>query len=148
MKYLLILLVGVFGTSPVNSENAIVQQQETFDLKVIVTNVKDPKGLILLGIYNSPDGYLKDGKAYRFSRHKVDRNQVEIILKDIPKGTYAISLCHDVNSDKKCNTNFLGIPQEPYGFSNGFKRRLSKPSFNDCKFEVNESRTVKVELIH
>ena len=148
MKYLLIFLLAAFGSKDSNSENTTNQQQETFDLKVIVTNVKDPKGLILLGIYDSADGYLKEGKAYRFSRHKVDRNQVEIILKDIPKGTYAISLCHDVNSDKKCNTNFLGIPQEPYGFSNGFKSRFSRPLFSDCKFEMNESRTVKVELIH
>ena len=148
MKYLLILLLGAFGTNVSETQNSTLKSDETYDLKVIITNVKEAKGLILLGIYNSPNGYLKEGKAYRFSRHQVDGNQVEITLTDIPKGTYAISLCHDVNSDKKCNTNLLGVPTEPYGFSNGFKRRLSKPSFNDCKFEVNESRTVKVELIH
>ena len=150
MNYLMILLLSAFGFNNAETQNTKVKSQETYDLKVVITNIKDNKGLILLGIYDNPSKYLKDGAAYSFTKHKVNAsgNQMEIILKDIPKGTYAISLCHDVNADKKCNSNFLGIPQEPYGFSNGFKRQLSKPSFNDCKFEVNESRSVKVELIH
>lgn len=80
-------------------------------------------------------------------RQAVKGNTVEIILKDIPKGNYAVTLYHDENSDKKCNTNFLGVPNEPYGFSNGFRRRLFKPSFEDCKVEVQKNTTINVVLI-
>ena len=150
MKFLLILLLSTLGYSHIEAEESIVKNQETFELKVIITDVRAQSGLVLLGIYNKPENYLKSGNEYSFTIHKakVIDNQIEIIFKDIPKGTYAISLCHDVNADHKCNSNFLGIPVEPYGFSNGYNRRLSKPSFNDCKFEVTQNRTVKVQLIH
>lgn len=160
MNYFLIFILSTFGLQSTEATNVTANtleitesnnnNGEKFDVKVIITNVKQDKGNILIGIYDVPNDYLKDGKAYSFTTHKVKANgsQTEVILKDIPKGTYAISLCQDVNSDKKCNTNFFGIPQEPYGFSNGYNKSLSKPSFNDCKFEVNENKTVKVQLIH
>lgn len=127
--------------------SARAQSSETVEIKIIVTNLGTTKGFIELGIYNSSKGYLKDGYAYRTIRQAVKGNTVEIILKDIPKGNYAVTLYHDENSDKKCNTNFLGVPNEPYGFSNGFRRRLFKPSFEDCKVEVQKNTTIKVVLI-
>lgn len=160
MNYLMILILSTFGLNtvePISNELNTSEKIESknsngdrFDVKVIITNVKVDKGYILIGIYDVPNDYLKDGKAYSFTTHKVkaNGNQTEVILKDIPKGTYAISLCQDINGDKKCNTNFFGIPQEPYGFSNGYNKSYSKPSFNDCKFEVNDNKTVKVQLIH
>ena len=150
MHYLLVLLLSTFGLNHSEPAKNKADNGDRFDVKVIITNVKADKGLILIGIYDVPSSYLKEGKAYSFTTHKVNAsaNQTEVILKDIPKGTYAISLCQDLNSDKKCNTNFFGIPQEPYGFSNGYNKSYSKPSFNECKFEVNDHKTVKVYLIH
>ena len=150
MKLLMILLLGAFGYHQPDSRNLAVKSGETYELKVVVTNVKSHSGLILLGIYNKPDRFLEEGGAYSYTSHKakVVGNQIEIIFKNIPKGSYAISLCHDVNADHKCNLNFLGIPLEPYGFTNVSKIGFSKPSFNDCKFELNQNKTVKVQLIH
>ena len=149
MKLLMILLLGAFGYNQLDPADVPVKSKEAFELKVVITNVKSHNGLILLGIYNNPSNYLEKGGAYSYTSHKakVVGNQIEITFKDIPKGSYAISLCHDVNADNKCNSNFLGIPLEPYGFSNGYNRKLSKPSFNECKFEVNQNKTVKVQLI-
>ena len=136
---------GAYSTVPENKKTA---DEETVDIKVVITNIKEIKGTIVMGIYNNPSKFLKEGYAYKTVSQKVEGHQVEMTLKGMPKGNYAISLYQDVNSDNKCNRNVVGKPTEPYGFSNGFKRKLAKPSFDDCKVAVNESSTLKVELIH
>lgn len=70
-----------------------------------------------------------------------------IVIKDLPKGTYAVSLYHDVNSDKTCNLNFFGIPKEPYAFSNNFKPKFSAPKFKDCQFELNSNKSITIQLL-
>ena len=148
MKILIFLILSTFGAYNTNPTDKKAADEETIDMKVVITNIKEVKGTIVMGIYNNSSKFLKEGYAYKTVSEKVEGNQVEITVSGIPKGTYAISLYQDVNSDKKCNRNVVGKPTEPYGFSNGFKRKLSKPSFNDCKVTVNESSTLKVELIH
>jgi uncharacterized protein (DUF2141 family) len=37
----------------------------------------------------------------------------------------------------KLDTNFLGIPKEGYGFSNGAKGLLGPPSFSDASFQYD-----------
>ena len=49
----------------------------------------------------------------------IENNTCKTIFKDVPSGEYAISIYHDINSNAKLDTNFLGIPKEDYTCSNG-----------------------------
>ena len=54
----------------------------------------------------------------------------------------------DVNSNDKTDSNFLGIPTEPYGFSLNARPFLSKPSFNDTRFTLvagENSQTLRLQ---
>ena len=138
MTYLIFLFINFFSLSPAT---------EKVDLKVIVTNIKTHKGAIQIGIFNNSKSFLKEGKEYKGLTKTVKDDTVIFTFKDLDKGDYAVSLFHDVNSDQKCNLNFIGIPVEPYGFSKNFKPKLSKPSFNDCKITVNANSTTTIKLI-
>ena len=70
-------------------------------------------------------------KGYQFTP---DGNMLTAQIKDMNYGEFAIAFYQDVNNDGKCNKNFIGIPVEPYGFSNNFKPALKPPRFDDCKF--------------
>ena len=87
------------------------------------------------------------GKEYRTGSKVVTNDTIVFVLKDLTQDDYAISLYQDINSDKKCNLNFIGIPVEPYGFSNNFKPKFSKPSFNDCKIEMNNNKSIMIKLL-
>lgn len=117
-------------------------------VKLTITNIKTLKGNIEIGIYNDPESFPKKGKHYKTITKKVIGNEMSFFIKDLPKGKYAIALYHDKNSDKVCNLNFLGIPKEPYGFSQNFKPVFSKPSFSDCKINVSKNVSVKIKLIN
>ncbi len=138
MTYFLILALNFLS---------FVNPVERVDLKITITNIKAQKGSILLGIFSSSETFLKKGKAFKGVTKSVTGDTMVFILKDLPKGDYAVSLFHDVNADQKCNLNFIGIPIEPYGFSRNFKPRMSKPSFSDCKISLNSNMSTTIKLI-
>jgi len=67
---------------------------------------------------------------------------------NIPAGSYAVAIFHDENSDGVCNTNFLGIPEEGYGFSNNIKPLLSAPTFDEAKVSVKKDTEIEIHLIY
>lgn|SRR5690554_4236621 len=121
---------------------------ETYDLTVTIKNIKHVEGSIEIGLFNNGDRFMEAGQAYKSVSVKVTGNAETIVIKDLPKGTYAISLYHDRNSNGKCDRNFLGIPKEPYAFSNNFKPKFSAPTFSDCQFELNETLSIEISLIN
>jgi len=56
-------------------------------------------------------------------------------FKDIPDGEYALMVYHDENENGRLDKNFIGIPKEPVGFSNGYRPR-SSPRYSKARFEV------------
>ncbi len=51
---------------------------------------------------------------------------------DLPPGRYAVAVFHDENGNGVLDTNFVGAPKEPYGFSNNVRGRLRAPSFAEA----------------
>jgi uncharacterized protein (DUF2141 family) len=59
-----------------------------------------------------------------------------VTLHAIPPGTYAIQTFQDVNANDKMDTSWVGLPLEPFGFSQDATPFLSKPSFDNVKFTL------------
>lgn len=137
MKYLLLFFPLFFANA----------QTQTQTLTVTVHNIENVKGTLEIGLFNSDERFLEEGQAYKSISVEVNSSSETIVIKDLPSGTYAISLFHDLNDDKVCNQNFFGIPKEPYAFSNNFKPKLSAPSFEDCQFNLTADKSLKIELI-
>lgn len=99
-----------------------------------VKNIKHDKGKIYIAVFDREKAFMND----RFSDKAVpviSTDDLKVELK-LPNGKYAISIFHDVNSNEKLNTNFIGIPKEPYGFSNNPKTTLGPPNFKQASFNL------------
>jgi len=84
-------------------------------------------------------------KKYRFTP---ENGKLKIEIKDLSYGAFALALYQDINSNGKIDRNMLGLPKEPYAFSNNFRPILKPPSFNDCKFDYNEkANRIHISLI-
>lgn len=118
------------------------------ELTINISNIEKVKGEIRIGVFNKKESFLKEGNAIKEYIIAVDEESEIIIIKDLPKGNYAISLYHDANSDNKCNRNFFGIPKEGYGFSNNYKPKLSAPKYKDCQFLLTENKSIHINLIN
>ncbi|TXD47209.1 DUF2141 domain-containing protein [Polaribacter sp. IC073] len=117
-------------------------------LTLHISNIEKMEGKIRIGVFNKKEGFLKEGKSFKAYLIEVDENSETIIIRDLPKGAYAISLYHDVNSDNVCNRNFFGIPKEKYGFSNNIKPKLSAPKYKDCKFLLKSDTILDITLLN
>ena len=122
------------------------QSEKTVSLTLEFEATEHNKGGILCALYNSAENHMEEEKTFRASSDKFKDSKVKLVMKDLPQGFYSFSYYHDVNDDGKLNTNFVGIPKEPYGFSNGEKGRLGPPSFDDSKFKIQNDTVIKIEI--
>jgi len=110
-------------------------------LKIVIPNIPTGKGNIKVALYNKSGskGFLKDlNLSYRKKEVAIKNNTAVIIFKNIPYGTYAVSLFQDENNNGKIDRAPIGFPIEPYGIS-GNKNTIGPPSFNDGKFVLKSS---------
>jgi len=63
---------------------------------------------------------------------------VRVIFADVAPGAYAVAAFHDADGDGELAQNFLGMPVEGYGFSNGAVGFMGPPSFEDAAVTVAE----------
>lgn len=60
-------------------------------------------------------------------------------IAGLAPGRYGIMAFHDKNSDGRLNTLPIGLPTEPYGFSNNARGRFGAPNWQAASFEVRSA---------
>ncbi len=136
MKKLLLTLAivaGVYGLSNAQTTNKLV---------VKVTNIKSNKGNISIAISNSKETFLGKAIANKSKKAKTGEMTFEF---EVPNGDYTVRVMHDEDKDGKLNTNFMGIPVEPYGISMEGKSRFGPPSYEDAVFAITD-KNVKLTI--
>jgi uncharacterized protein (DUF2141 family) len=115
-------------------------------LSIAVTAIEQQQGAIMLALYDSADAY-DGGTSARAARIDVTGGEVSVHFDDLPPGRYAIKLYHDANSNGELDTNMMGLPVEPYGFS-GEGGSMGPPPFEAAAFDVvaGEQNAVTVRL--
>jgi len=118
--------------------------QDICRLVVKVENIKEVKGSLKYAVYDRDEKFLKE--AFAFGNAEIANNTVTFVVDSLKSGDYAVSIFHDENDNGELDANFLGIPTEPYAFSNNAKGRLGPPRFEDCRFELKETTRITIEL--
>ena len=104
-------------------------------LTVKVENVSPRGGLVSLGLFMEAN-YSDDDHPTQ--SHDVEAVSPETVVKisGLKPGLYAIKMMQDINRNGKMDMSWIGLPQEPYGFSNDASVGLSEPSFARTHFRV------------
>ena len=138
---ILVSSVFVFSYFNVYCQDIVAITQSS-NLRINLQGIRNNKGVILLSLFSSADGYPSDAsKADQKIRMPVKKLQVPIVFKNIKPGKYAIALLHDEGEDGKMATTFLGLPKEGYGFSNNVMGLAGPPSYQKASFIVPASGT-------
>ncbi len=110
-------------------------------LQVVFTNIKQAQGQIYVAVYDNPGAYMDTGKARSKRILPVTaKGTLVCAFPELGPGTYAISCFHDVDGNGKMDTNFLGIPSEPYGASNNARPKFRAPNWGETNFELKNDR--------
>lgn len=114
------------------------------DLEVTVKNIKNDKGVLIVGLFGSEKTFTK--QPLKAEKPKAEPGTLRVIFRDIQPGEYAISIFHDANENGILDMNFMGIPKEGFGFSNDAMGVFGPPTFNKAKFSSPQTMTVSVTM--
>lgn len=102
---------------------------------------------LMVGVYTASGQWLDNAITGR--RLAVDaavNGKLTVVLKDLPAGPLALSLYHDANANGKLDMNAMGIPTEPYGFSNNASGSFGPPKFEQAVLTPAAGAPLKVRL--
>ena len=122
---------------------------ENTGLNVIITNIDNAKGNVVLAIYNQDDNFpYNPFKKYTIDKESLIDGKLEYFIPDISPGEYAITLLDDKNMNYDMDTNWVGLPKEGFGFSNNVKPSLAgAPPFKKCTFNFKkEVVNINIEM--
>ena len=105
-----------------------------------ITGIKSAKGQMVVSVFKDNQTFKDEKPATKlqFSKAAITNGTLTVSITLEP-GTYGIALMDDENSNGKMEKNMFGIPKEGFGFSNFYLSGMSRPVFNDFKFDVKNT---------
>jgi uncharacterized protein (DUF2141 family) len=115
---------------------------------IVQINKVQKTGTVYVSVCTKSAEWSDNGK-YTFKYEPTVGVQNELVINSIPNGDYAIAIYQDQNGNGKLDTNFFGIPKEPYAFSNNKVPVFSEPSFEKCKFQfTKQTQQIIINLLN
>jgi uncharacterized protein (DUF2141 family) len=131
------------------------------DLKITVAGIRSASGSVMIGLYDSADGFgvaikhateaglLTDKGRLVGAAIRAARGTQSIIVTQLPPGRYAVIAFHDENDNGRLDESPWGVPTEGYGFSNDAQGFLTAPSFDAAGLTLDAGdRAITISLIY
>ena len=137
MRYINMLAIILFILVGLGEIGA--QSPTLGDITVVITDLRNAEGEILISLYDKAEGFPKDREAIiRSAAVAPDASgQVTIVFEDLPHGDYAIAVLHDEDTSQDMTFGAFHLPKEGYCFSNNVKVRFRPPKFKKTKFTLD-----------
>jgi len=144
-RYGLIVLLMLLMPSRANAGDVQKHDKLSGQLKVTIVSLKDDEGTVRIGLFDSNANYASKDKPFKGLSVDIKEKKAECTFEEIPYGTYALKAYHDKNANGELDTNFLGIPKEPYGFSHTTGGKFGQAKWDDAKF-VFDTKSMSIEI--
>jgi uncharacterized protein (DUF2141 family) len=115
----------------------IAGSAQAADVRVTIGHVRNARGHVLVALCRKAD-FLKPHCPWQ-SSVPAALGAVEVTLKNVPPGLYALQAFHDENDNGVLDRNFFGMPQEGLGFSRDAPMHFGPPRFDAAAFLVGQS---------
>ena len=104
------------------------------DIEVHVHNVSNNAGQVRALVFNGSN-WLSDDPSYR-AIVSARPGEVVVVVRNVTPGVWGVVGHHDGDGDGDVTRNFLGLPVEGIGFSNGVRIGLRAPRFDEAAVSV------------
>jgi uncharacterized protein (DUF2141 family) len=122
--------------------------KNTGTLSLKIDQVNPIEGAIRILMFKGKDGFPNDPSKAVYTKSVMVKNSViNLEIKGLSYGEYAIAVLHDINLNEKADKSIIGIPTEPFGFSNYPRITFGVPDFEDVAFSINEpQQELEIEM--
>ena len=103
---------------------------------------------LMVAVFTEPASWLRQPQTGRRFPLGADAatGKLTVVLKNLPDGPLALSLFQDANGNGRLDMNAMGLPTEPYGFSNNAAGNFGPPQFEQAVLTPAAGVPVKVKL--
>ena len=116
------------------------------ELVVHVYDIAAAPGQIGCSLFSEPKGFPMDTRQALVQWLPADPKGVTCRFAALSDGDYAVSVAHDLNGNRKVDTNFLGIPTEAWGVSRNARPLLRAPRFDEAAFKVSDGKDLTIDI--
>jgi uncharacterized protein (DUF2141 family) len=116
------------------------------DLTVEVKHVKPNVGVVFVGLYDKAADFPAMQKGLTGQVIEASSDTVVATFPGLAAGRYAVAVYQDENRNGKLDKNFLGMPTEPYGFSNDARGSMGPPSFDAAAVDIAATSKIVINL--
>lgn len=144
--YFTLLLVG-FGSLSLTAQETHHCEAENQTSITINFSSQQTKGVVNMSVYDSKENFLS--KPFKQKRgDMLDGKDIQVVIEGLCLGhQYSIASFLDENDNQKLDKNFIGMPQEPYGFSKNVKGTFGPPSYEETKITLDqENKQISITL--
>ncbi|MDP6376067.1 MAG: DUF2141 domain-containing protein [Pseudomonadales bacterium] len=118
-------------------------------LTVNIARVPSDDGKIMVAVLGSEQQFTDDSAPPVAATILAAKSgTVTYVVHDLTPGEYGVRVMHDQNENQKMDSNFVGMPKEPWGFSNNALGSFGPPSWQDVKFSVSGDTDITINLNH
>ena len=136
MKPLIIIAISILCSVTLFSQGEIT---------INVEDLKSNEGQVIILLFKKGGGFGVNKEPFRRLKcTSISNKKASFLITKIERGEYAFLVFHDEDNNGKCNTNWIGMPQE--GVSKSGKSR-GIPKFQNSKFLFNgEQKTFNIKM--
>ena len=114
-------------------------------ISIRIDNIRNTEGHLNIALFRNKKGFPDEpDKAYVLAQIATNEPPCEVVIENIPYGSYAVSILHDENGNSKMDKTWLGKPKEGFGTSNNPKIRLGPPQFDESGFVLDREAVTMV----
>ncbi len=124
-------LIALAPASLVQTASALVQPSADEVPVRLVFETRDAPERVWFGVHASQQAWDRQDADYGGWRDVEGGRAVAEF--ELPAGEYAIVAFHDLDRDEDFDRNLIGIPSEPYGFSNGAVPRMRVARWEEAR---------------
>ena len=125
----------------------IYTQAAADTLTIVIEDIRDASGTVQVQVLAGQAQFEGGGAVAQFLEQAVE-GALTITAEDLPPGEYAIRIMHDVNGNDELDANFVGMPTEPYAFSNNARGMFGPATWEDARFVLEGEVTQVISLVH
>lgn len=120
---------------------------QSADLHVHVGGVTRAGGEVGCALFAGAEGFPKDESVRARVWVPADPRGTVCVFRDLAPGDYAVAVSHDANGNRRLDTNFVGMPKEAWGVSNGVRPMFRAPRFDEARVAVGmDDVTISIEV--
>lgn len=113
---------------------------------VTISRIKSDEGQIGCALFRSADGFPMRSERAEMQWQPARKGSVTCTFEGLSPGQYAVSASHDLNGNRKTDTNFIGMPREDWGVSNNARPSMRAPRFGEASFAVLAGAQMRIEI--